>query len=39
MTMHCLIGPQLREILSAIEEIAKPYILGSQLGIEPYQLT
>jgi uncharacterized protein YydD (DUF2326 family) len=38
VTTHYLIGPQLREINLAIEEITKPHKLGVQLGIEPYEL-
>jgi hypothetical protein len=36
--MHCLIGPQLREIISALEEITDPYILGLHLGILSHEL-
>jgi hypothetical protein len=38
VTMHCLIGPQLGEILSAIKEITKPHKLGMHLHIPPHEL-
>jgi hypothetical protein len=36
--MHCLIGHQFGEIISALKEITKPHKLGMHLGIESYEL-
>ena len=36
--VNLLIGPQLRDIVSALKEITKPYLLGVHLGIEMYEL-
>ena len=32
------VGPQLRDIVSALKEITDPYLLGINLGIEEYEL-
>ena len=32
------VGPQLGDIVSALKEITNPYLLGINLGIEPYEL-
>ena len=36
--VNLLIGPQLGDIVSALKEITKPYLLGMYLGIETCEL-
>ena len=36
--VHHLVGPQLGDIVSALEEITDPYLLGIQLGIKAHEL-
>ena len=36
--VHHLIGPQLGDIVSALKEITKPYLLGIHLGIKEHEL-